>query len=174
MRVLVVAAAVLAWAVATNLDGPWPSNVVAEAAEWDTIRPGESTQSAVRAQFGEATKVSSRKLEGYDTAQWIYEGDQAPKGMTRVTIDFGILTPRGYRADLVRQMLLEPRRGIFTRPTVVAGWGEPDVADVEGEAKVFRYRAGLFVYFDKEGRIAERMYFTPPQRPGEAGAPPRR
>jgi len=164
MRALVIALGVLAGAV--TLDGPWPSTVdVAHAAEWDAVRPGESTQSTVRAQFGQATKVSSQKLEGYDTVQWVYEGDQAPKGMIRVTIDFGLLTPQGYRPDFVRQMILEPRRGIFTRNTVVAGWGRPDVADVEGDAKVFRYRSGLFVYFDREGWIAERMYFTPPQPP---------
>jgi hypothetical protein len=106
--------------------------------------------------------------------QWLYEGDQAPRGMVRVTVDFGILTPQGYRADIVRQMILEPRPGVFSRDTVVAGWGEPDVADVEGGKKVLRYRSGLFVYFDNDGRRAERMYFTPPQRPVEGGAPPKR
>jgi len=147
---------------------------VAEAAEWRTIRPGESTQSAVREQFGQPTKVTSHKVEGYDSAQWIYEDTQAPTGMTRVTVDYGILTPQGYRADVVRQMLLEPHKGIFTRRAVTDGWGEPDASDVEGEAKVLRYRSGLFVYFDKEGWLAQKMYFTPPQPSVPGAAPPQR
>src|SRR5687768_13307443 len=115
MRALVVALAVLV-AVAG-----------AEAAEWDAIRPGDSTQSAVRTQLGGATKVTSQKVEGYDTVQWIYEGSQAPRGMTRVTVDFGLLTPQGYRPDVVRQMILDPKPGVFTRTTVLSGWGEPDI-----------------------------------------------
>jgi hypothetical protein len=146
----------------------------ASGAEWFSVRPGESTQDTVRTQFGPPTKQASQKVEGYDSVQWLYEGAQAPRGMVRVTVDFGILTPQGYRAAIVRQMMLEPRPGVFTRNTVVAGWGEPDVADVEGEKKVLRYRSGLFVYFDKDGWRAERMYFTPPQRPVEGGAPPKR
>jgi hypothetical protein len=162
MRALVVAASVLACVAS------------AHAAEWDTVRPGESTQSAVREQFGEPTKVSSQKVEGYDTAQWIYESDQAPKGMTRVTIDFGILTPQGYRADLVRLMRLEPRPGIFPRATVVAGWGLPQRVGKDRDADVFFYESGLLVYFSKDGSVAETMIFTPPQQPGKAAAPPPR
>ncbi len=147
---------------------------VARAAEWRTIRPGESTQGAVREQFGQPTKVTSQKVEGYDTAQWIYEEPQAPAGTVRMVIDFGLLTAQGYRADVVREMMVEPRRGVFTRTEVVEGWGEPDVADVEGDAKVLRYRSGLFVYFDKEGWIAQKMYFTPPQPAAPAQVQPRR
>jgi hypothetical protein len=68
---------------------------IAHGAEWHAVRPGESTQQAVRAQFGQATKVTSQKVEGYDSAQWLYEGEQAPRGIARMTIDFGILTPLG-------------------------------------------------------------------------------
>jgi hypothetical protein len=163
MRVLVVAVGLVLMAVGSVC-----------AAEWAGVRPGVSTQDVVRTQFGPPTKQASQKVEGYDSVQWLYEGDQAPRGMVRVTVDFGMLTPQGYRADLVRQMMLEPRPGVFTLTTVVAGWGEPDVADVEGGKKVLRYRAGLFVYFDKDGWRAERMYFTPTQRPVEGGAPPKR
>ena len=146
----------------------------AAAAEWDNIRPGESTQATVRTQFGGPTKVVSQKIEGYDSVQWIYEGDQAPRGMKRTTVDFGLLTPQGYRADVVRMMHLEPRPGIFTRATVLAGWGEPDVAETAQDGtKRLLYRSGLWVDFDKEGWNAERMYFTPPQ-PAEAATPPRR
>jgi hypothetical protein len=147
---------------------------VAEAAEWGAIRAGESTQSAVRTQLGQATKVASTKVEGYDTVQWVYEGAQAPRGMTRVTIDFGLLTPQGYRPDVVRQMILQPKPGVFTRKTILDGWGQPDVASVEDDKKVAGYRSGLFVYFDKAGEVVERMYFTPPQPLGQGAAPPRR
>ncbi len=133
---------------------------VAHAAEWASIRPGESVQNDVRTQFGQPTKVSSQKVEGYDTTQWRYEGEQAPRGMVRVTIDFGLLTPTGYRADMVRSMLLEPRQGVFTRAMVVSGWGAPDGTDKENGVDVFKYRSGLFVYFDKAGWIAEKMYFV--------------
>jgi hypothetical protein len=162
MRALVVAvAAVLALTSAAG------------AAEWQTIRPGETVQSGVRTQFGNPTRMSSHKVDGYDSPQWLYEGEQAPRGMIRVTIDFGLLTPQGYRADVVRLMTLEPRKGIFTRRAVLTGWGEPDVYDVEGEKKVIRYRSGLFVYFDKDGWIAEKMYFMPPQVRAPASAPSR-
>jgi hypothetical protein len=163
MRALVLALVIFATAAGA-----------AEAAEWRAIRPGESTQNAVREQFGQPTKVTTQKIEGYDSTHWVYEDKQAPNGMTRLTVDFGILTPQGYRPEIVRQMLLEPHKGIFTRRAVTDGWGEPDQADVEGEAKVLRYRSGLFVYFDKEGWIAERMYFTPPQPSAGGGSPPQR
>jgi hypothetical protein len=94
--------------------------------------------------------------------------------MTRATVDFGLLTPQGYRADVVRQMFLEPRRGTFPLKTIVQGWGEPDNAGVENGVKVLRYRSGLFVYFDKDGQVAERMYFTPPLPPAGAAPPPKR
>jgi hypothetical protein len=161
MRALVIAVAVLVWGTAAG------------AAEWQTIRPGETLQSAVRTQFGSPTRMLSQKVEGYDSPQWVYEREQAPKGMMRVTIDFGVLTPQGYRADIVRLMTLEPHPGVFIRPTVLSGWGEPDSTDVEGDKKVIRYLSGLFVYFDKNGWVAEKMYFTPPQTPRPAGAAPR-
>src|SRR5204863_5080362 len=87
---------------------------VAHAAEWQTIQPGESTQEAVRAQFGQPTKVSSQKVEGYDSAQWLYDGPQAPRGVARMTIDFGLLTPQGYKPEIVRVIQLQPKPGVFT------------------------------------------------------------
>jgi hypothetical protein len=118
--------------------------------------------------------VASQKLEGYDTAQWIYEGDQAPRGMRRVTIDFGLLTPQGYRADVVRVMRIEPRPGVFTRATVLAGWGVPQRVGKDKDADVLFYESGLIVYFEKAGERVETMIFTPPQPPAEAGALPKR
>ena len=129
------------------------------AAEWANIHPGDALQNDVRKQFGDPTKVSSQKLEGYDTTQWRYEGAQAPPGMIRVIVDFGLLTPKGYKADVVRSMFLEPRPGVFNRATILSGWGRPDSVEKEGDVDVFKYRNGLWVYFDKEGWLAEKMYF---------------
>ena len=159
LRALVVAVGVLA------------SVTWAHAAEWVTIRPGESTQAAVRTRFGDPTKVSSQKIEGYDSAQWLYEGSQAPPGAMRVTIDFGILTPQGYRADVVRAMRLEPRPGVFNRTIVLDGWGAPERVGKEKEADIFYYESGLLVLFEKDGWLAHTLIFTPPQPPVEGGAP---
>ena len=147
---------------------------VAHAAEWDTIRPGETTQEAVRAQLGQPTKVTSAKVEGYDSVEWLYEGAQAPRGITRVSVSFGLLTPKGYRNDLVRIVKLAPEWGVFPRNTVLMGWGAPQRVGKENDNEVFFYESGLLVYFEKQGRMAETMIFTPPQRPGEGGAPPQR
>jgi len=157
---LLVLALVLAWATS------------ARAAEWQTIRPGDSTQEAVRGQFGQPSKVTSQKVEGYDSTQWLYEGEQAPRGITRMTIDFGLLTPKGYRADIVRTMQLQPKFGVFTRQTVVMGWGSPQGIKTEAGADSIFYLSGLIVRFDKDNWHVTSMLFTPPQ-PTEESAPKR-
>ena len=144
---------------------------IVHAAEWGAIIPGESMQETVRARYGAPTRMASQKLEGYDSAQWVYEGAQAPRGFTRATFDFGILTPKGYRAELVRTIRLEPRPGIFTRTTVLNGWGVPTRVGREKDAEVFFYVDGLLVYFNKEGWIAETMIFTPPQKSADGAGP---
>ena len=144
---------------------------VAQAAEWQTIRPGESTQDDVRAQFGPPTRVTSQKVEGYDTAQWLYEGAQAPRGIVKVTVDFGLLTPQGYKANVVRSMQVDPKPGVFTRETVLAGWGEPEGAKTENGVPSILYHSGLIVFFDKGGNVATTLIFTPPQ-PRRATPPP--
>jgi hypothetical protein len=144
---------------------------VAHGAEWGAIRPGESTQQAVRAQFGQATKVTSQKVDGYDSAQWLYEGEQAPRGIARVTIDFGILTPQGYKPEIVRVMVLHPKPGTFTRADVLAGWGEPQGIRTDGAGPAVFYQSGLVVTFDKAGWLATSMTFTPPQKLPEGPAP---
>jgi hypothetical protein len=135
------------------------------AEEWDTIAPGKSTVDAVRAQFGDPTKQTTQKLEGYDTTQWIYEGERAPRGIVRLVVDFGLLTDSGYRPDTVRALTIEPAAGVFTRDFVEIGWGVPSRVGKQGDTPVFFYEKGLLVEFDKEGWLAERMTFTPPQPP---------
>ena len=147
---------------------------VAHAAEWNAIRPGVSTQDDVRTQFGQPTRVTSQKVEGYDTGQWLYEGAQAPRGATKLTVDFGILTPQGYKAQVVRVMSLQPKPGIFTRQAVLTAWGQPDGTKTENGVPSVLYEAGLIVTFDKEGNDATNLIFTPPQQPPRAPASPRR
>ena len=135
----------------------------ARAAEWAAIDPGRSTTEDVRARFGAATRTEAQKLEGHDAPQWVYEATQAPVGMRRVTVEFGLMVDGTYRKDVVRALRLEPKPGIFTRRVVVTGWGEPLHVAREGEGDVFVYPEGLLVYFDKEGWDARLVLFTPPQ-----------
>lgn len=144
------------------------------AAEWGTINPGQSTMDTVRAQYGGPTRTTAQKVDGYDTAQWAYEGPQAPAGIRRLVVDFGLLTPAGYRPALVRSLTLEPKPGVFTRPTVLEGWGEPTRVSAAGQPKSFFYESGLIVSFDQEGWQVQSMLFTPPQPPAKGEGAPRR
>lgn len=138
------------------------------AAEWGTIAAGASTMESVRAHYGPATRSVSQKVEGYDTVSWIYESAQAPAGIRRLTVDFGLLTPAGYRPEVVRVFKLEPVPGVFRRATIFAGWGAPTRIGREGETEIFFYPDGLLVYFDRTGEMAETLVFLPPQ-PAESG-----
>jgi hypothetical protein len=133
------------------------------AAEWNTIVPGESTMDAVRARFGGPTRTTASTLEGYPTTQWVYEGPQAPVGMKRVVVDFGLLTPGGYRREVVRAVRLEPKPGVFNRASVLAGWGLPTGVAPPDQPPAFFYQRGLVVSFDAEGWEVESLVFTPPQ-----------
>ncbi|OLC17764.1 MAG: hypothetical protein AUH29_00890 [Candidatus Rokubacteria bacterium 13_1_40CM_69_27] len=143
------------------------------AAEWGTINPGQSTMEAVRAQYGGPTRTATQKVEGYDTAQWVYEGPQAPGGIRRLVVDFGLLTPAGFQPALVRSLTLEPKPGAFTQTTVLEGWGEPTKVSAAGQPKSFFYESGLVVLFDTEGWQVETMLFTPPQAPAKGQGTPR-
>jgi hypothetical protein len=142
------------------------------ASEWGTIVPGASTMESVRAQYGGPTKSETQKVDNYDTASWVYEGAQAPGGLTRMVVDFGILQGSGYRRDVVRSFRLEPKPWVFNRPLVVAGWGKPDRVGKQGDDDVFVYAQGLVVIFDKDDGMARTLLFTPPQ-PIEPAKPSR-
>ncbi|MFQ5898320.1 MAG: hypothetical protein ACE5JN_08750 [Candidatus Methylomirabilia bacterium] len=137
---------------------------MAAAEEWGGVTPGVSTVDSVRARFGEPSRGSEGTLEGYATMQWVYEGEQAPRGFERMTVDFGLLIPEGYRPRLVRLLLLKPKPGIFRRRTLIMGWGRPDGVNVQDGRKVYFYRNGLVVFFDERGEEAVSMLFTIPQR----------
>jgi len=144
----------------------------AAASEWGTIVPGTTTMEAVRTQYGGPTKTETQKTDNYDTASWVYEGVQAPVGLLRMVVDFGILRAAGYRRDVVRSFRIEPKPGVFNRKVVLAGWGPPDRVGRQADTEVFYYAEGLVVMFDKEGLQAQTLVFTPPQ-PTEPGKPSR-
>ena len=135
----------------------------AAAAEWGGIVPGATTMDAVSAQHGGPTRTETQKTDGYDTASWVYEGPQAPKGMKRMVIDFGLVSAGQFRRDLVRAFRLEPNIGAFDRRTILAGWGAPTRAGREADGEVFIYAEGLIVYFEKDDFRPRLMIFTPPQ-----------
>lgn len=135
----------------------------AGAAEWGEIVPGTTTLEAVRERYGPPTRSQVQKVEGYDSTEWIYEGAQAPTGARKLSINLGLLTPSGFRKNVVRDFRLEPKPGVFRRLTVLAGWGVPDRVGRDGETEIFFYQEGLLVYFDRDGADAQLMVFTPPQ-----------
>src|SRR5215510_11036900 len=100
----------------------------AAASEWGQIKPAVSTQSEVRARYGAPSRETAQKIESYDTLQWVYEGAQAPKGIAKMIVDFGILTPAGYRTPTRRPC---PRAWARTasRSSVAGRREDPEVDD---------------------------------------------
>lgn len=133
------------------------------ASTWGGIEPGVTTQEQVRERYGAPSKETKQKVEGYDTATWVYEGNKAPVGMTRMTIDLGILKPDGFKPDLVRVFVLEPKPTIFPLQAVLDGWGMPTAAGSQSGFPTMVFEEGLIVVFEKEGQWAESMTFTVPQ-----------
>lgn len=141
----------------------------AAAEEWGAIEPGATTADEVRARYGAPSKETRGKADNYDTLQWVYEDTRAPSGINRMTVDYGLLTPKGYQPTVVRVFRLEPKSKIFGRSTVIHAWGVPDAITEHNGMDVFFYKTGLLVNFDKEGEEATLLTFTPPQT--EAGGP---
>jgi hypothetical protein len=134
------------------------------AASWGGIEPGVTTLEQVREGYGQPSKEALLKVDGYDTTQWVYEGPRAPTGMVRMVVDFGLLTPAGYKPQVVRTFRLEPKRMIFTRGMVVFGWGVPDGVVNRGGHDSYLYKSGLVATFEKdEGESAISLVFAPPQ-----------
>jgi len=155
MRAIRLIAAVLAFALAAP--------AAAGAASWGGIEPGDTTLEQVRERYGAPSKETKQKTENYDTTTWIYEGPKAPAGINRMVVDFGILKPDGFKPNLVRVFVLEPKATIFAVQTVIDGWGRPSVAGDQGGYPTMFYEEGLVVTFDKRALWAESMTFTLPQ-----------
>ena len=137
----------------------------AQAEQWGGIEPGETTMAVVKSLRGTPTRTAKQKVDSYDTEEWVYEDAKAPAGIRRLTVDFGLVTPAGYRPDLVRSLKLDPRPGAFDKESVLTGWGAPAGVGKDGEVDFFFYKEGLFVYFAKDGHGVATMTFTPPQPP---------
>ena len=146
---------------------------VAAAEQWGGIEPGESTMAVVKSLRGTPTRTAKQKVEGYDTEEWVYEDAKAPGGIRRLTVDFGLVTPAGYRSDLVRSLKLDPKPGAFDKESVTTGWGAPAGVGKDGEVEFYFYKEGLFVYFDTDGMRVASMVFTPPQLPPGSDEPRR-
>jgi hypothetical protein len=155
----------------------------AGAASWGGIEPGDTTLEQVRERYGAPSKETKQKVESYDTTTWIYEGPKAPGGIKRMVVEFGLLKPDGFKPNVVRVFVLEPRPSIFAVQTVIDGWGLPSVAGDQGGFPTMLYEAGLLVVFDKQTLWADSMTFTLPQplpqapaagaAPAPAPAPPK-
>jgi hypothetical protein len=146
--------------------------VPALASDWGGIHPGTTTVEQVRARYGNPSKESRPKVEGYETQQLVYEGDRAPTGMVRMTVDFGILAAGAYKPNVVRLLTLEPKPAIFGRNTVIQGWGVPDgVADNKDGSKTLVWNDGLLAVFEKDGENARALVFSVPQPLTAGGSP---
>jgi hypothetical protein len=175
MRAIRLIAVVLALALALP--------AAAGAASWGGIEPGDTTLDQVRERYGAPSKETKQKVENYDTTTWIYEGPKAPGGIKRMVVEFGLLKPDGFKPNVVRVFVLEPRPSIFAVQTVIDGWGLPSVAGDQGGFPTMLYEAGLLVVFDKQTLWADSMTFTLPQplpqapaagaAPAPAPAPPK-
>jgi hypothetical protein len=155
-----VARALLAGLVALGLLlGP----AIASAEEWGNIEPGVTTIDQVRARYGGPSKETRAKVEGYDTIQWLFEDARAPGGIQKMVVEYGLLTPEGYKPTVVRVLRLEPKPKIFGKNTVIQAWGVPDGTTSQGDQESYFYKVGLIVTFDKEGAEAVMLNFTPPQ-----------
>jgi len=167
MRAIRLIAAVLGFALALP--------AAACAAGWGGIEPGNTTLEQVRERYGAPSKETKQKVESYDTTTWTYEGPKAPGGTNRMVVDFGILKPDGFKPNLVRVFVIEPKPAIFAVQTIVDGWGLPSMAGDQGGYSTMVYEEGLVVIFDKQARWASSMTFTVPQpvpKTPAAGAAP--
>jgi hypothetical protein len=149
-----------------------PAGVPAE--EWGGIEPGVTTIDQVRARYGAPSKETRAKEQGYDTMQWIFEDARAPGGIQRLIVDFGLLSPQGYKQTVVRAFRLEPKPKVFGKNTVAQAWGPPDAIGSQNEQETFFYKSGLVVIFTKDGDDTVVMTFTPPQpdAPAPTGSAP--
>ena len=152
-------AALVVWLALAVVSAPLP----APAEDWGGMEPGVTTQDTVRARFGAPTRETHAKVDNYDTTQWVYEGAQAPGGIQRMTIEYGLLTPQGYKPNVVRVIRLEPKTMVFGKSTVIQSFGVPDGMSTQGGQETFFYKSGLLATFNKEGTEAVILNFTPPQ-----------
>ena len=112
--------------------------------------------------------------------QWVYEGTRAPGGVQRMTVDFGLLSPHGYKQTVVRAFRLEPKPKIFGKNTVAQAWGPPDAIGTQNNQDdlLLQVRPRRHLR-PRTGTTPVLMTFTPPQPDappptGSAPAAPKR
>src|SRR5262245_37104735 len=146
----------------------WPTPVPAE--EWGGIEPGVSILDDVRSRYGAPTKETHAKAECYDTVQWVYDGAQAPGGIQRMTIEYGLLTPQGYKPTVVRVIRLEPKAIALGQSRVGQGSGATDHLITQNDQETYFYKSGRIVTCNTEDTEAVILNFMPPQ-PDQPPAP---
>ena len=142
----------------------------ARAESWAGLAPAITTMPQVRERLGPPSREARRKVDNYDVQEWVYEGQQAPVGFFRMTVEFGMLIKETFHPTLLRLVRLDPKPFIFTQPTVIDGWGRPDGLGEQNQRMTFFYKSGLIVIFDEDRVHAQIMLFTPPQPDLPTGA----
>jgi len=137
------------------------------AAEWGGVTPGQSTQDDVRRLFGPPTRERSLREQGYETLEWTYEGKEAPEGLVKLEVQFGLLGPEGFKPTTVRVLALYPKANRFPLVSLRVGWGTPSQQGTDSKTgrPTLIWDEGLVVFLDQEGRWAEEMHFVIPQPP---------
>lgn len=144
--------------VALALAGP------ADAANWGGITPGETTRQEVEARYGRPSRERTVTEEGRSAAEWTYAGEQAPRGLERMIVSFGLLRPQGFVPDVVRSLTLYPKPRVFSLDVITSGWGVPDAVGTEQATgrSALRYDAkGLLILLDRRGQWAEVLVLAP-------------
>ncbi|MGH7354663.1 MAG: hypothetical protein ACRELS_08845 [Candidatus Rokuibacteriota bacterium] len=146
----------------------------AAAADWGLLVPAKTTQPQARERFGAPTRAEVVKVEGFDTDRWTYDGAQAPPGVLRLVLEFGLKDDRGYRREVLRAFSMEPKTGVFHKGILAKGWGDPDRVGREGQTEIFVWASGLIAYFDNPEALDPRLLlFGIPQQLPPPVAPPR-
>jgi hypothetical protein len=147
----------------------WAGAAAAET--WGGITPGRTMRREVEALYGRPTRERTVTEEGRTGTEWTYAGDRAPKGLDRLVVAFGLLSPRGFTPDVVRSVLLHAKPRIFTIQAITNGWGKPDAIGTDGQTgrPAFRYDAkGLLIVLDPTGSWADVLLFAPEKDPGKS------
>ncbi len=106
---------------------------------------------AVRKRYGKPTQATTQKVDGYDSAQWVYEEAEAPTGMDQDDRRVRHPHPDGLVPQIVRSLLLHPKPGMFNRQLVVQGWGPPTATGEQSGSPAYLYEDGLFVVVRRGG-----------------------
>lgn len=139
----------------------------ADAESWGGITPGETTRREVEARYGRPSRERTVTEEGRTAAEWTYAGVQAPRGLDRMIVSFGLLRPPGFAPDVVRGLTLHPKPRVFTLQAITNGWGVPEAVGTEQATgrSALRYDAkGLLIVLDRTGQWAEVLVLAP-ERP---------